>query len=122
MSEIPDLIPDIIPDIPIPFDPEDEDDEEKNMSKESKIVEKCLDEMYRKSDPPTTWNDIKKKYSGKKTKFYNLHRITIEDYERIKKKYEKKLSPAYRNSLDMELLNYSPKFFIRIDPNCKEGE
>ena len=92
------------------------------MSKESKIVEKCLDEMYKNSNPPTTWNDIKKKYSGTKTKFYNLHRIEIEDYERIKKKYEKKLSPAYRNSLDMELLNYSPKFFIRIDPNCKEGE
>ncbi|MBE3093609.1 MAG: hypothetical protein IMZ52_01155 [Actinobacteria bacterium] len=77
------------------------------MNKEAKLVEKCLDEMYRKSTPSITWNEILKKYEGKKD-WYLLHKIKEADYLRIKEKYKKKLDKGYWSSLEMDLLNYSP--------------
>ena len=79
------------------------------MNKEAKLVEACLDEMYRKSVPSITWKEVKKKYEGK-TDWYLLHKIKEADYLRIKEKYMKKLDKGYWNSLEMELLNYSPTF------------
>ena len=79
------------------------------MDKNEKIVLKCLDEMYRKSEPPTTMKELLKKYGGKKDNSYlKKHKIKIKDYDRIKKKYQKMLPKYLHRSLDMELLNLSP--------------
>jgi 2-polyprenyl-3-methyl-5-hydroxy-6-metoxy-1,4-benzoquinol methylase len=80
------------------------------MNKEAKLVEKCLDEMYRKSKPSITWNKIKKKYWDTGIQFCHLHKIKEDDYEMIKEKYKKKMNKGYWKSLEMELLNYSPTF------------
>ena len=80
-----------------------------SKEKASKVVEDCLDEMYRNSKPPITWKEILKKYGGKgQTEFYLKHAISEEDYEKIKAKHQKKLHKLYHNSMDMELLNYAP--------------
>jgi hypothetical protein len=73
-----------------------------------KLIEKCLDEMYKKSTPSTTWKKIKETYSGKPIAFYQLHAIAEKDYEEIKEKYEKKLGKIHQNDFDMLLLSYSP--------------
>ena len=73
-----------------------------------KMIEKCLDEMYKKATPPTTWKKIKDTYSDKKIEFYLLHAIAEKDYLRIKEKYQKKLDKIWHGDLDMLLLSYSP--------------
>ncbi len=82
------------------------------MKKEEKIVIDCLDEMYQASKPPITWKEIEEKYSGTGIMFCRLHKIAQEDYDRIKKKYKKKLGRGLHVSLEMELLNYAPAFEI----------
>jgi hypothetical protein len=73
------------------------------------LVRQCLNEMYLISDPPISWEDVEKTYPNVKA-FYLKHQISLEDYNRIKEKYRKKLPKLYHNSLDWELLNYSPTF------------
>jgi len=85
----------------------------KNENKEEKILEQCLNEMYKKSIPPITWEQIKKKYKGK-TDWYTQHKIKENDYLQIKEKYKKKLDKIYWRSFDMELLNYAPTFFLTV--------
>lgn len=80
-----------------------------NLKKAQELGEACLDEMYKASDPPTTWAKIKKKYTGTKTQFFLKHEITLKDYERIKSKYAKRMG-SYARDLDWLLLDYSPKF------------
>lgn len=79
------------------------------MEKNEKIVYDCLDEMYRRSTPPTTLSKLLKEYGGKKDNSYlKKHRLSEKDYDRIKKKYQKLLPKYLWRSLDMELLNLSP--------------
>jgi hypothetical protein len=82
------------------------------MKNKEKIIIECLDEMYRASKPPITWNQIIEKYSDTGIPFYNLHKITEENYIRIKKKYKEKLGRGLHISLEMELLDYAPAFEI----------
>ena len=61
----------------------------------SKILEQaihdCLNEMYQKSQPSTTWDDIVKKYESgeydENTKIYEHHYLSQEEYEEIEEKY-----------------------------------
>ncbi|GAI15662.1 unnamed protein product [marine sediment metagenome] len=75
------------------------------------LFNECMDELYRASDPPITWQEILDKYIGDKerTEFYMHHKITAENYTKITNKYRKKIPPLYRNSFAMFLLNYSPR-------------
>ena len=86
-----------------------------NDKKAAGIIRKCLDEMYKASEPPIGWAECEKKYVDVDD-WYWKHSISLVDYTRIKKKYRKQLDRVYYNSLDMELLNYSPRF------KTKEGE
>jgi hypothetical protein len=89
----------------------------KMMSKEkaTKIVNQCLNEMYKKSKPSITWKKVVKKYSGTKEECYLKHTLTEKQYNTIKAKYYKNIPELYKFSFDMELLNYSPR--IRGDKN-----
>ena len=81
------------------------------MRKDAKIIFDCLDEMYRNSEPSTTWKEIEKNYSGKgRTEFYLKHSITEEKYEEIRKKYMKKLSSLGKREFPWILLDYAPTF------------
>ena len=80
-----------------------------SKAKAEKAVEDCLDEMYRSSVPPITWNEILQKYAGKKD-WHMKHRISEEDYTLIKEKYQRKLHKMYHRDLDWMLLDYSPRF------------
>jgi hypothetical protein len=79
-----------------------------NEQKAIKIIEQCLNEMYKASTPPISWGQIKKKHEGKKVEFFLKHKLTEVDYDKIKEKYKKKLPKLYRRSLDWILLDYSP--------------
>ena len=79
-----------------------------NSEKASVIVKNCLNEMYKASTPPITWAQLNKKYANTKVKFYQLHKITGKDYDRIKAKYLKQLPKIYHHSLEWCLLDYSP--------------
>jgi hypothetical protein len=80
-----------------------------SRKKATEIVYKCLDEMYKSSDPPISFKECEEKYVGVE-RWYELHRIDVESYEKIHKKYKKMLPKIYHNSLAMELLNYAPRF------------
>ena len=60
-----------------------------SMVKALKIVEACIDEMYRNSTPPISWKEVLKKYGGTHKPFYENHTITEEKYVEIKEKYAK---------------------------------
>jgi len=91
-----------------------------NDKKALEIFEACIDEMYKNSDPPTTWKNI---LQERKKEFYNEHSITEEQYNNIKAKYEKKLPTFYKRKLAWFLLDYSPAFtqkkVIMKDKACK---
>lgn len=80
-----------------------------NEKKAIEIMKKCLDEMYKASDPPISWEEIEKKYEGVDNWFWK-HEIEERKYEEIRDKYKKQLPPKYRRTLEWELLNYAPKF------------
>jgi len=81
------------------------------MKQDVKLIEQCLDEMYRNSEPPLTWKQVNKKYSGKPdSKFYSKHRITEDKYEQIRDKYMKKLSKLGQSELSWILLDFAPAF------------
>jgi hypothetical protein len=73
-----------------------------------KIIEKCIYEMYIKSEPSITWNNIKKLYGGTNVTFHDKYKISEDDYNKIKKKYYEKFSKYYQRQLDWFLLAYSP--------------
>jgi len=73
-----------------------------------KLFDKCLDELYRNSKPPTTWSEIKKKYSGTGISFYEKHAISEDDYNAIVKKYDTKLPKYYKKHLALFLLSFAP--------------
>ena len=73
-----------------------------------KHIINCLDEMYRASNPPTTWKECEEKYVGIENWFWK-HDIDEKVYNTIKYKYKKKLDKFYASSLSWHLLNYSPK-------------
>jgi len=81
-----------------------------NEKKAKEVIVSCLDEMYKNSIPPISWDEILKKYEGKKECFFSKHKISEEDYMRIKEKYQKKLHKMYHRDLDWMLLDYSPTF------------
>jgi len=74
----------------------------------AKIFIKCLDEMYRKSTPSITWEEIVKKYSNTTKPFFMKHSLSEQDYNRIRDKYSKKLTAYQKRQLDWCLLGYSP--------------
>ena len=76
-------------------------------TKTTKLIEQCLNEMYKTSKPSITWAGVKKKYGGKKVEFFLKHKIREKDYERIREKYEKMLGSRKRG-LAWVLLDYSP--------------
>lgn len=84
----------------------------KLLSKEkaTKLGEACLNEMYKKSEPPITWTQVKKKYGGKKIEFFLKHELSMKDYDKIKAKYVKKMGKFWARQLDWLLLDYAPKF------------
>lgn len=61
----------------------------------SEIIEKaindCLNEMYQRSQPSTTWDEIIQKYESgeydKNTKVYEMHYLPEEEYKDIEEKY-----------------------------------
>ena len=75
-----------------------------------KIIEACIDEMYKQSIPPTTWKALKEKYGDTTKSFYDKHSLSEQDYIRIKEKYCKKLDKYYQRQLDWFLLDYAPSF------------
>ena len=79
-------------------------------NKAKELARKCLDEMYKASTPSISWEEILKKYSGKKTQFFRKHKLSDEKYNSIKAKYEKKLGRSWSSSLDWMLLDYAPTF------------
>jgi len=85
-----------------------------NEKKAAELIRSCLDEMYKASIPPITWEQCEKKYKNTENWFWK-HAISSEDYTRIKNKYRKKLSRVYHMTLDMELLNYSPRLKTKGD-------
>jgi len=83
------------------------------MMSEKKALQifiECIDEMYKNSSPPISWDTIQKKYGKTKIPFYENHSITEKKYDEIKNKYYKKLDTFYRRKLDWFLLDYAPKF------------
>ena len=87
--------------------------------KAKEVIIECLDEMYQASKPPITWEEILKKYQGRKNWFL-LHRITEETYMKIKEKHQRRLHKMYHGDLDWMLLDYSPAFVI--DKKRKRNE
>jgi len=79
-----------------------------NNKKAGGLIRMCLDEMYQASIPPISWAECEKQYVDVRD-WYWKHSISLVDYTRIKTKYKKKLDRVYHNTLDMELLNYSPR-------------
>jgi hypothetical protein len=72
------------------------------------IIEQCLDEMYRNSEPSNTWASIKKFFGGTEMTFHDKHTMSEDSYDKIKNKYYAKLSKYYKRQLDWFLLAYSP--------------
>jgi len=87
-----------------------EGDETMNDTEALKIFESCVNEMYKNSTPPTTWEDIKERYGGTGMAFVNKHSLSEQDYDRIKDKYVVKLNIFYRRQLNWFLLDYAPSF------------
>ena len=91
-----------------------------NDKKALELFNACLNEMYQASIPSTTWAEVQKKYiiidlgDGKEHRSIlaeiQRHEITLDDYDRIKKKYYEKLDKMYQRQLDWFLLDYSPRF------------
>jgi len=87
-----------------------------------KIFESCVNEMYKKSTPSTTWKDIKEQYGDTGKSFHDKHSISEQDYNQIKDKYCKKLNLYYRRQLDWFLLDYAPSFKMNFKKvQSKEG-
>jgi len=73
-----------------------------------KIAEKCLDEMYRKSDPPLTWKEYVEKYSETKIEGFRDHKLDKETLHEIWDKHEKKVDRLWKTAFNMMVFNYSP--------------
>jgi len=99
-----------------------------------KIFESCMNEMYKKSTPSTTWKDIKEQYDNRRLinrilkwfgierKFHDKHSLSEQDYNEIKDKYCKKLNLYYQRKLDWFLLDYAPSFKMNFKKvQSKEG-
>ena len=56
-----------------------------------------------------TWVQVKKKYGGTKIPFYMKHVLPEKKYDKIKERYEKKLTPRYRKQLSWVLLDFAPR-------------
>lgn len=65
-----------------------------NRINNSKIIEKCLNEMYLASNPSISYTKIKKKHFDTKIKYWKKHLISLKDFKKIQKKYENIL-PTY---------------------------
>jgi len=80
------------------------------MSKEKtvELINTCLDEMYKASNPPISWKECQDKYVDVDY-WYGKHVIKTDKYIEIREKYMKKLTPMYRDSLRWAILNFSPK-------------
>ena len=79
-----------------------------NEHKAAKIIRMCLDELYRNSDPPITWEECEKKYKGVE-RWFQKHTISVDKYNEIVSKYREKLPRMYQDALSWELVNYGPK-------------
>lgn len=86
------------------------------LNKSEQIVLDCLNEMYAKSTPRVSFNNIikKSKSTNKRVRdsvkgFYEKHTLSEKKYDEIRDKYRKLLKPRDRNRLDFDLLCYGPK-------------
>ena len=86
------------------------------LNKSEKIVLDCLNEMYAKSTPRVSFNNIikKSKSTNKRVRdsvkgFYENHTLSEKKYDEIRDKYRKLLRPKDRTRLDFDLLCYGPK-------------
>ena len=77
--------------------------------KAARIIRACLNDMYRASDPPISWDECEKKYDGVENWFLK-HEISEEKYGEIREVYLKQLPKMYHHALGWELLNYAPRF------------
>ena len=92
-------------------------DGEINMRKKklTEIGVELLDELYRNSEPPTTWHEILEKYADKpRSEFYLKHAISEDKYIEIVDRYKKQLRKWEQNQLSWLLLDYAP--------TCKKKE
>lgn len=73
----------------------------------TKLVTECLNELYENSTPPINWAWIKFFYGETDIRFWEKHKISEKKYDKIVKKYKKKLG-IYAKNLEWDLLNYAP--------------
>jgi len=78
-----------------------------SKKKAVELLNACLDEMYRASTPPITWEECQTEYKNV-DEWYMKHVISTEDYTRIHDKYVKQLGRRWSGDLEMTLLSYSP--------------
>lgn len=74
----------------------------------TKILFKCLDEMYKHSTPRITWKQYVKKYYDTGVAGCEKHKISEKNYNRIYEKYRKKMHHRWHNAFGMGLLYYAP--------------
>jgi len=73
-----------------------------------KIIDECLDEMYRHSEPPISWKEYKERYGGLKIQGFEFHYLDGKKCEEIWDKYKKKVPIHLRTSFNMEIMNIAP--------------
>jgi len=79
--------------------------------KESKyisIVKECLDEMYRKSDPPITWDEYFHSYVDSNIPGYQFHYLDEKVCKEIWMRHKKRLPEYWQTSFSMEIMNFAP--------------
>ena len=92
-----------------------------NEEQLKKTIIACLDEMYRSSEPPITWEEVEESYYGAE-EWYMNHRISLQKYDDIRRKYEKLIPEHQHRYLHFELLNYAPAFKRKKDDRRSEEE
>ena len=77
--------------------------------KATKLIQACLNDMYKASEPSITWAECKKKYVGVE-EWYAKHVINEKKFMEIRDVYLKQLPKMYQTTLKWQLLNYAPRF------------
>jgi hypothetical protein len=79
-----------------------------SRKKAEQLMDDCLDELYRSSEPPITWADFRAKYGGVKVEGYKLHTIPKSKYVEIVERYRNRLHRMWHVPFDLALLGISP--------------
>mgnify|MGYP000432703302 CR=1 FL=1 len=70
---------------------------------------KCLDELYKNSNPPISWEALEEQYGGTPINFYEVHTIPHEKYQEIVDKHKQDMRQWEAKRLNFALLNYGPR-------------